>query len=303
MKKMRVFASIVLVLALLVSVFPSQITAAGTWNSSNSGQSDGYKYVYNNSNRTAKITDYTGSDSSIEIPTEINGYKVVEIGARAFAKSSKLTKVDIPRTIEKIGNSAFASCKKLKSVSIEKGVEYVGAGAFLSCPRLKSVTVPDSVREIGSYAFGYWQDGDNSGTTSMPDFLLKCNVGSEAKKYCDKSETTRTPVKARLSNWNKTPDAVKINNFTESSQQGVFGRASWEKDENASGYVLVFSTDKNFATNVASIQIDGVNNTSTNVLKVFDKKTYYCKVAAYRILEGHKYFGNFSSTKSLTVGD
>lgn len=299
MKKWKTLTSLALIVALCFSFLPSTKVDAVTWSSNNTGESRGYKYIYNESNRVAKIIDYTGSSSTIDIPTELNGYKVIEIGNNAFSKNGKVTKVEIPYTVKEIGKSAFAACKKLESVEIASGVEEIGSGAFFSCPRLKSVSVPDSVKKIGQWALGFWQDDDDKGVYALADFVLKCSKGSAAQNYCDKSEFNHTKVKAKLSNWNRTPSAVKITSL--SADSSTKATLKWKKDDNASGYCVVYSTSKNFNSNLYSVWVSGGNSTSVSLYSMSGKKTYYCKVAAYRELDGEKYFGSFSSAKKVTL--
>ena len=63
----------------------------------------------------------------------IDGYKynVTSIGAKAFAKAKKLTKVTIGKNVKTIGAKAFFGLKKLKSVSIKsKNITKIGKKAF-----------------------------------------------------------------------------------------------------------------------------------------------------------------------------
>ena len=72
-------------------------------------------------------------------------YSVTTIGANAFAKCTKLTKVTIPASIKGIGKGAFTGCKKLKSVVIKTTKltkKNVKAGAFKGIPAKAKVKVP-----------------------------------------------------------------------------------------------------------------------------------------------------------------
>ena len=86
----------------------------------------------------------------IDIPGSVQ-----EIGEHAFAGCVSLKTVSIPAGITEIEPSAFSECSSLKSVSIPAGVETIGQFAFTSCDSLKEVAVPDTVKTIGPYALSY----------------------------------------------------------------------------------------------------------------------------------------------------
>ncbi|MBQ4143796.1 MAG: leucine-rich repeat protein, partial [Thermoguttaceae bacterium] len=63
-----------------------------------------------------EITKYTGSASSVTIPSSIDGLPVTSIGNEAFWCCKSLTSVTIPDSVTSIGNEAFWCCKSLTSV-------------------------------------------------------------------------------------------------------------------------------------------------------------------------------------------
>jgi hypothetical protein len=95
-----------------------------------------YEYVLSDDN--AVITGYTGSDLVIDIPEELDGYKVTKVGDRAFSGETFAT-VTIPDTVTVIGVEAFSGCR----LSWVEDSEYCLYGFYL----------PDSVIEIGERAF------------------------------------------------------------------------------------------------------------------------------------------------------
>ena len=74
------------------------------------------------------------------------------IGERCFA-SSGLTAVDIPGSVKTIANEAFENSTKLKTVTLHEGTETICEDAFKYC-RITKVTIPASVLVIDSGAFG-----------------------------------------------------------------------------------------------------------------------------------------------------
>ncbi|HWT76177.1 MAG TPA: leucine-rich repeat domain-containing protein [Mobilitalea sp.] len=85
------------------------------------------------------ISGYTGSDTSVKLPSRAYGKDVTEISPNAF-ENSKIKEVTIPSTVTKIGKYAFAS-SKLTSITIPKGVTSIADGAFASCSGLQKITV------------------------------------------------------------------------------------------------------------------------------------------------------------------
>lgn len=143
---------------------------------------DGEVYVSGNfefvhyTDGSIELTKYTGSDSSVDISTEIAGYpvsrigagafenctsvetiymwaKVISIGEAAFRNCSKLEAFDTPSSITTIADSAFENCSSLESIYIWGEVTSIGNSAFQNCTSLKSVDIPSSCTAIGESAF------------------------------------------------------------------------------------------------------------------------------------------------------
>ena len=128
---------------------------------------------------TGTITGYSGLDTDIVIPYEINGTKVVSIGDAAFFECITLTSVIIPRSVTSIGNSAFYFCKALRSAIIPNSVKSIGNDAFGECFNLRSIEIPDSVTSIGNYAFAYCEN-----LTSITIPLSVISIGDNVFESC-----------------------------------------------------------------------------------------------------------------------
>ena len=108
-----------------------------------------YGQVYAITNDGGAIAGrYHGSEEILMIPSEINGFPVVEVGQRAFSGKSTMTQITMPDGIEVIG------CEKLVDVVIPQGVKRIEASAFYDCESLIGTVVPESVEFIGASAFG-----------------------------------------------------------------------------------------------------------------------------------------------------
>ncbi len=125
---------------------------------------------------TARITEYTGSAASLDIPTELRGHAVSGIGAKSFTWRFRLKRVSVPNGVARIGDGAFAgcyaladialpdslaaidsqafaACRALSGIALPKGLEALGDRAFDQCPALTDIAVPNSVVFIGANPF------------------------------------------------------------------------------------------------------------------------------------------------------
>ena len=154
-----------------------------------------YEY-YPYDDGTIKISKYNGSETIIEIPSEIDGKKVVTIGSQAFS----------------CYNEAFDEDRSnLKSVIIPDSVTYIESYAFDNCPNLANITIPNSVTVIEEYAFkdtewlenkqnenplvivnGILVDGTKcKGNVTIPDNVT--NIVSGAFRNCKKLTSVTMP--------------------------------------------------------------------------------------------------------------
>lgn len=66
--------------------------------------------------KTVTITKYTGTESTVILPSTINSWPVTKIGEDAFQDNTTITSVTIPASVTEIGSNAFAGCTNLTSV-------------------------------------------------------------------------------------------------------------------------------------------------------------------------------------------
>ena len=105
-------------------------------------QDSAFSYsVLSEDEKTAEITGYAGTDAQLEIPSEIDGYKVVRIGAYAFIENGTIESVSLPETIEEIGEGAFGMCGKLVSIALPSSVTVIEPLAFAGCAALTKIEV------------------------------------------------------------------------------------------------------------------------------------------------------------------
>ena len=135
---------------------------------------------------TASIESYNGTATSVDVPSELDGYKVTSLGAFAFCRTENLESVTIPESVTIIVDSAFHKCDNLYEIKIDSnnpiydsrencnaiiesetntliagcngtiipsGVTSVGSCAFSGCTNLSSITIPEGVTSVGGAVF------------------------------------------------------------------------------------------------------------------------------------------------------
>lgn len=84
----------------------------------------------------------------------------------------------------------------------------------------------------------------------------------------------------------------------EARQDGQL-RLKWNRDKKASGYEIFISTDRNFKSGNTKVFVNK-NSTTAKVLKGLTvQKQYYAKIRAYKVINNKKYYGKYSTVKSV----
>ena len=94
-------------------------------------------YTFSVTKESAVLIEYNGSDTLIEVPGEVNGRPVTEIGEGAFAGNQSIHRVTLPESVAVIGENAFAGCSELMIlVAQREEVTRVADTAFDGCEKL-----------------------------------------------------------------------------------------------------------------------------------------------------------------------
>ena len=137
-------------------------------------------------NGTIKITDYSGDEASVAIPSQIDGYTVTAIGVGTFYYNQLISSLFIPETITSIEYGAVGNCTGLTSIEVDEdnkvydsrsdcnaiidtaknelivgckntiipeGIVKIGDSAFLGCLGLTGIEIPESVTSLGERSF------------------------------------------------------------------------------------------------------------------------------------------------------
>lgn len=78
-------------------------------------------------------------------------------------------------------------------------------------------------------------------------------------------------------------------------------KISWKKDSNASGYQIVYASNKKFTKGKKTVNIKKNTTVSKTIKKLKKGKTYYVKVRSYKTSEGEKIYGKFSTAKKVKI--
>lgn len=191
---------------------------AGKTEKSSGNVSGDYKYtVYTDS--TVCITAYTGKDSCLSLPAEIDGMPVIGLENKALMKNETITELIFPDSLEVIGNYAVMYCDNLEKVTFGRNIAHIGVSAFegtkkeshigggkLStlvfngapkvisekafyfCDDLSEIVLPDGVETIGEWAFAKCFGAKR---IILPDSVK--SIGDHAFLKCDSAKEAVIP--------------------------------------------------------------------------------------------------------------
>lgn len=179
MKKIIRTLCVFLCAAMLMPMILSTVVSASSYKTGNYKG----KFDYLITNKEVTITNINRSLEKLSIPSEIDGYPVTKIGARACDRAdlrelslpntlisigegafqyTDINNIDIPSSVKYIYDSAFFGFMNTpKSITLREGLEYIGDSAFQDLFwYVKSITIPSTVWYIGDMAF--WDEHLNS---------------------------------------------------------------------------------------------------------------------------------------------
>ena len=99
------------------------------------------------------VSGLSGSDITVDIPSEVNGITVTEIGQDVFKDNKNVGRLIIPDSVTKLGYRMCSGCTALSEVRLPSGLTVIPDEAFDGCSSLRTVNFPDTLKEIRSDAF------------------------------------------------------------------------------------------------------------------------------------------------------
>ena len=278
---------------------------------------------------TVEITKYTGSESKVAVPDEIDSKSVTKIGSGAFSRCAKLESITIPDSVSKIGNKAFGyyydngytkiSNLKIYCYSGTAGEQYAKDNGFdfewLDKPTLAKVSgvklsgrAADALRinwsknaSADGYIVEMYQGGKwarvakitNNSTTTFKKSGLKAGA-----VYKFRIRAYKTDCKTAVYGAYSAELAARTN---PSVMKGVKlgGRAAdalrinWSKNASADGYIVEMYQGGKWA------RVAKITNNSTTTFKKSGLKAgavYKFRVRAYKMSGSTALYGNYSAT-------
>ena len=193
MKMCRRIAGILLVIAVVLNSIPFNSLAVKA--ETKTYTSGDYSYTLSEDecgNSVAVIIGYTGLETSIMVPSELDGYKVVSIGNKAFVNNVNLTNLVIQNNIESIGAGAFRDIKKLSSVKLPSNIVTIDSAAFAGCTSLKQIEIPSSLEKT-AMTYDYTGPFAGSGLEKVSFEEGTTRVAERLFKGCEKLKTISIP--------------------------------------------------------------------------------------------------------------
>lgn len=149
-----------------------------------------YPYIYEKCEGGIRITGWNEEMpvEEVVLPSEIDGWPVVEIGAEAFQKCGLLTAVKVPESVKMIGERAFADCAGLTRIELPQGLDVLKKGIFSDCTALGQITMPDSLITIEESAF---ENCRELSAIEIPQSVI--TLGSQAFYGCSRLNDVTLP--------------------------------------------------------------------------------------------------------------
>ena len=256
---------------------------------------DGF-YYEENKDGGITITGYTGDETELVIPGEIDGKGVTSIGNRAFYNCSGLTSIEIPAGVTSIGVSAFEECESLTSIEIPAGVTSIGHDAFGACLDLVIACYKDS------YAYNYAIDNN------IPVKLLEVETPGDASGDDKPTPNPTTPSNPKKDDTQQKPKAVPAKKGTTLmvSNKKLKVKVTSSSKKNPTVTVTKITDKKAKKLTIpASVKVKGVTYKVTGIAdKAFknNKKLTTVTIGSNVTKIGKEAFSGCSALKKVTIG-
>jgi len=233
------------------------------------------------------------ADSGAELTYSSSNKKVATItkDGEVTLKGLGTTKI----TIKAPASGVYKAATKTITLKVTKGDANI------------NVKETSYTKALGSKAFRLGATAETSLTYKSSNIKVVTvdKKGKVTIKGCGKATITITAGDEKYKKSTKkvtiqvTPKTAKIKS-ARSKKAGQL-TLTWNKQKEAKGYVIEYSTDKNFKDSVKTVTIKK-NGTVTKTLTGLKKKTtYYVRVKAYVEISGKRVYGETSKVKKVTT--
>ncbi|MCR5666918.1 MAG: leucine-rich repeat domain-containing protein [Eubacterium sp.] len=111
-----------------------------------------FKY-YIDEKKQITITGYSGHETRLQIPANIDGYPVREVAESAFWGAAQLEEVIMPESIVTMSRRSFRECANLRRVEFSKNLTSLPANTFTECYMLRELKLPKRLLTCDHVAF------------------------------------------------------------------------------------------------------------------------------------------------------
>ena len=132
-----------------------------------------------------------------------------------------------------------------------------------------------------------------NGTDYTVSYSSNKNIGTATVKIAGKGSYTGTITKTFKIN----PAKQEIQKLTAKSKAFF---VDWAQKGSATGYEIQYATNSKF-TSAKKVTITNNKTDTKTITKLSGKKKYYVRVHSYTTVKGTKYYGAWSSTKTVTT--
>ncbi len=174
----------------------------------------------------------------------------------------------------------------------------------------QTITAKSLIKTYGAKAFNINAKTSGNGkltyTSSNKKVATISGNGKVTMKGCGKTTITIRAAETKEYKAAKKKITITVKPkkqtlyFLKSTKEKTI-TVKWKTDKKATGYILQYSTDKNFKKNVKNVTISNNKTTSRKISKLAAGKKYYVRVCSYKKVSGSKLRGNYSAVKSVQV--
>lgn len=207
-----------------------------------------------------------------------------------FSNAEKLSKVNVPKNLKKIGNSAFIrTAVNIQSFLDSSNLRIIEDCAF-QFVGAQNLIIPTHIEKIGHFALNLKDNKTVKVTIEGDDTKFINNVFH----YYD--DPVILNFKTKIENYFTEVHIEADRNYSEKKINNSIIR--WLKVENADGYEIIVSTNKEFTKNVKEY-------TANKDQKILETKeplewgNVYVKIRPYTLVDGEKVYGKWSENEDV----